>query len=84
MAVIKIKKDYFLIPIIFLCLFALFKYPIYVKEGVINGIEICLYTIIPTLFPFMTLSTYIVKSNINIYKTMVFNVLFKVNERWLN
>lgn len=64
MAVIKLKKDYFLIPIIFLCLFAMFKYPIYVKEGVINGIEICLYTIIPTLFPFMTLSTYIVKSNV--------------------
>ena len=64
MAVIKLKKEYFMIPIIFLCLFTLFRYPVCVKEGVINGIEICLYTIIPTLFPFMTLSAYIVKSNI--------------------
>ena len=64
MVVIKLKKEYFLIVFIFLCLFVLFRYPVHVKNGVIKGLEICLYTIIPSLFPFMVLSTYIVKSNI--------------------
>ncbi len=64
MAVIKFKKEYLSLIILLLCLSALFRYPIAVKNGVINGIEICLYTIVPSLFPFMTLSTYIVKSDI--------------------
>lgn len=64
MAVVKVKKEYLSILFISLCLFVLFRYPVEAKNGVIEGIEICLYTIIPSLFPFMTLATYIVKSSI--------------------
>lgn len=64
MTVVKLKKEYFSIIFILLCLIVLFRYPDESKSGVIKGIEICLYTIIPSLFPFMALSTYIVKSNI--------------------
>lgn len=64
MTVIKVKKEYFSIIFILICLVMLFRYPDESKNGVIKGIEICLYTIIPSLFPFMALSTYIIKSNI--------------------
>lgn len=64
MTVVKVKKEYFSIIFILICLVVLFRYPDESKNGVIKGIEICLYTIIPSLFPFMTLSTYTVKSNI--------------------
>lgn len=74
MAVIKLKREHFTILLIFFCLFVLFRYPASAKNGVIKGIEICLYTIVPSLFPFMTLSTYIVKSNIlsPFYKVLSF------------
>ncbi len=64
MTVVKVKKEYFSIIFILFCLVVIFRYPDESKSGVIKGIEICLYTIIPSLFPFMALSTYIVKSNI--------------------
>ncbi len=64
MATIRIKKEYLSLVIILCCIFLIFRFPDAVKEGVNEGINICFYTIIPSLFPFMTLSTYIVKSNI--------------------
>ena len=64
MATIRIKKEYISLVIILCCIFLIFKFPDAVKNGVNEGINICFYTIIPSLFPFLTLSTYIVKSNI--------------------
>ncbi len=64
MATIKLKQEYFLSLIIIFCVFLMFKYPDAIKSGVNEGLNICFYTIIPSLFPFMTLSSYIVKSNI--------------------
>ena len=64
MATIKLKKEYFSLFLIACCIYLIFRFPMAVKEGVNEGISICFYTIIPSLFPFLTLSTYIVKSNI--------------------
>ncbi len=64
MAIIKLKKEYFTIVAIAVCIYFMFRFPLAVKEGVTEGLRICFYTIIPSLFPFMTLSAYMVKSNI--------------------
>lgn len=64
MKIIRIKREYISLVLILFCVFMMFRFPNAVKEGVGEGISICLYTIIPSLFPFMVLSTYIVKSNI--------------------
>lgn len=64
MVILKLKREYFSIIIVVLCLYLMFQYPMAVKDGVTEGLSICFYTIIPSLFPFMTLSAYITKSNI--------------------
>lgn len=64
MATIKIKKEYFPLIVILFCVYLMFRFPVAIKEGVNEGLNICFHTIIPSLFPFITLSTYIVKSNI--------------------
>ncbi len=83
MAVLKIKREYFSVIAIFLCIYFMFRFPLSVKEGVTQGLSICFYTIIPSLFPFMTLSTYIIKSNVFYwaYKflTPVAKLLFRQN-----
>ncbi len=67
MTVIRLKKEYFSLLIIACCIYLLFKFPESVKIGVTDGLAICFYTIIPSLFPFMILSCYITKSNIISY-----------------
>ncbi len=67
MTVIRIKKEYFSVFIILICVYLLFRFPESVKSGVTEGLEICFYTIIPSLFPFMVLSSYITKSNLISY-----------------
>ncbi len=64
MATIKIKKEYLSLIVILFCVYLMFRFPVAIKEGVNEGLNICFHTIIPSLFPFITLSTYIVKSNI--------------------
>ena len=64
MVAIKLKREYVTLILIFTCVFVIFKYPEAVKNGINEGLNICFYTIIPSLFPFMVLSTYIVKSDI--------------------
>lgn len=64
MIAIKLKREYLSLILIFCCVFLIFRYPEAVKNGVNEGLSICFYTIIPSLFPFMVLSTYAVKSNI--------------------
>ncbi len=67
MTIIRIKKEHFSCLIILICVYLLFRFPESIKAGVIEGLEICFYTIIPSLFPFMVLSSYITKSNVISY-----------------
>lgn len=64
MATIRLKKEYISLIVILCCVYMMFRFPSAIKEGVNEGLNICLYTIIPSLFPFITLSTYIVKSDV--------------------
>lgn len=76
MATIKLKKEYFSLILILCCIYLMFRFPLTVKEGINEGLNICFYTIIPSLFPFITISTYIIKSNIlsPVYKLFSFPV----------
>lgn len=78
MVAIKLKREYFSLIVIFCCVFLIFRYPDAVKSGVNEGLSICFYTIIPSLFPFMVLSTYIVKSNILSPAYKLFSIPVKV------
>ncbi len=64
MVVIKFKKSIFQISAVLMCLVFMFKFPYAVTHGVTEGLKVCFYIILPSLFPFMVLSTYIIKSNI--------------------
>lgn len=64
MVVVKFKKSFFQIAGVILSLIFMFKLPYAVTSGVTEGLQICFYVILPSLFPFMVLSTYIIKSNI--------------------
>ena len=64
MVVVKLKKSFFQIAGVLLCLVFMFKLPYAVTSGVTEGLQICFYVILPSLFPFMVLSTYIIKSNV--------------------
>lgn len=64
MVVIKFRKSIFQVGAVLLCLVFMFKFPDTVTSGVTEGLKICFYIILPSLFPFMVLSTYIIKSNI--------------------
>ncbi len=61
--VLKINK-FFLLVFIFFFSFAVFFYSDAVKLGVSNGISLCLNILIPSLFPFMFISSLVVQSNI--------------------
>lgn len=61
---VKFKKNFFKIILVFLSFVLMFKMPYAVTDGVTEGLQICFYIIVPSLFPFMVLSTYITKSNI--------------------
>ena len=61
---IKLKKSIFQISAVLLCLVFMFKFPDTVTSGVTEGLKVCFYIILPSLFPFMVLSTYIIKSNL--------------------
>lgn len=63
MKTIKLQKNIIPVTGVFVCLFLMFKFPYNVSKGVTEGVKICFYTILPSLFPFMVLSSYIVKSD---------------------
>ncbi len=69
---ILMRKNIFAIIGIFSSVYLLFTMPQAVKTGVTNGLELCVYTLIPSLFPFMVLSGFIIKSDVlsPIYKTL--------------
>lgn len=64
MITIKLKREFFACILVVFCIFLIFKFPDNIKSGITNGLQICFYTIIPSLFPFMVISSYIVKSEI--------------------
>lgn len=64
MVVVKFKKSFLQIAGVIICLVFMFKMPYAVTDGVTEGLQICFYVILPSLFPFMVLSTYIIKSNV--------------------
>ena len=64
MITIKVKKSYFQFVLILVCIFFMFKMPETVSLGISKGLSTCLYTVLPSLFPFTVLSVYIIKLNI--------------------
>lgn len=81
MLTVKIKKTFLPAAAVAVSLYFMFAMPYSVSKGVTLGLKICFYTILPSLFPFMVLSTYIVKSDIlsPIYKIIspITKVIFK-------
>lgn len=64
MKIIKIKKEYFTPIPLFFCICLIFMFPDAVKSGITKGLEICFYTIIPSLFPFAVLTSYMQRANV--------------------
>lgn len=62
MYTIKIKRRLIPFAAVLVCTYLMFAMPYSVADGVLQGLKICLYTLLPSLFPFMTLSSYIAKS----------------------
>ena len=81
MVTVKVKKEYFTLILIILFTVLLFRFPDEIKNGITRGLSICFYTIIPSMFPFLVLSSYVVNSDIlsPIYRFLspVTNVLFR-------
>lgn len=51
--------------IVFLFAFTLLRFPLKAGEGVQNGIELSIYTLIPSMYPFMFLSAFVVNSSLS-------------------
>lgn len=59
-----LNKNFLSIIAIFTSCYLLFSMPHAVGTGIKSGLSICFYTILPSLFPFMVLSSYIIKSDV--------------------
>lgn len=55
---------FFLVSVVFLFAFTLLKFPAKAGEGVQKGIEMSVYTLIPSMYPFMFLSCFLVNSSL--------------------
>ncbi|MGN0570328.1 MAG: hypothetical protein ACI4N4_07495 [Candidatus Fimenecus sp.] len=64
MITVKIKRNILPALLIVICIFLMFKMPYAVSDGIMQGLKICFYTVLPSLFPFMVLSLYIIKTDI--------------------
>lgn len=64
MITVKLKKEYISLFAVIGCSLLIFIYPDIVKKGITNGLIICFNSIIPSLFPFMVISSYIIKADI--------------------
>ncbi len=60
----KIKKYVLPLLCIGINLYFIFKMPHSISDGVTKGIQICFNTILPSLFPFMVVSSYISKTDL--------------------
>lgn len=78
------RKNILSVMGIFVTCYMLFTMPHAVSDGIQGGLSICFHTILPSLFPFMVLSSYIIKSDVlsPIYKALapVTRFLFKQND----
>lgn len=76
-----LRKNVLSIIGIFISCYLLFLMPYAVTDGITKGLKICFYTILPSLFPFMVLSSYIIKSDVlsPVYSTLspITRFLFK-------
>lgn len=64
MITVKTKRNILPALLIVICIFLMFKMPYAVSDGIMQGLKICFYTVLPSLFPFMVLSLYIIKTDI--------------------
>lgn len=62
MATIKISRNILPILAVIISMLCIFKMPDAITKGVADGLQICFNVILPSLFPFMVLSAYIIKS----------------------
>ena len=62
MITVKLKHNILPFAAVILSMLCIFKMPEAVTQGVTDGLKICFNVILPSLFPFMVLSAYIVKS----------------------
>ncbi len=79
---VKITASYVLISLfVFTNAFLLLRFPTQAGEGVLDGINLCVKTVIPSLFPFMVLSSFFAESGLCEKIGAVFekitNLLFK-------
>lgn len=81
MITIKIRKTIVPLCAVIASLYFIFAKPYSVADGITEGLKICFYTVLPSMFPFMVLASYIVKSDIfsPVYKAIapVTKLLFK-------
>lgn len=50
--------------LVFTLFFMLLKFPLVTSKGISNGIELCLSSLVPTLYPFMILCSFFINSNL--------------------
>lgn len=62
-----------------LCIFMylILVYPQHAGEGVKKGINLCLYTLMPSMYPFMILSSFIISSSLAEKSELVFSLVTK-------
>lgn len=84
MIIIKPKINFILLISVISAGVCLFAYPEITLEGAKNGVNICLNSLIPSLFPFMALSTFIMRTDalhiINKFFGKVTKLLFLLPE----
>jgi len=71
MATVKLSRNILPMAAVIISMLCIFKMPDAVTQGVTDGLKICFNVILPSLFPFMVLSSYIVKSD-------ALNFLYKI------
>lgn len=77
MATIKLGRNILPLTAVIISMFCIFKMPDAVTNGVTEGLKICFNVILPSLFPFMVVSSYIVKSEALSFLYKIFYPLTK-------
>ncbi len=62
MATIKLSRNILPIMAVIISIFCIFRMPDEITKGVTDGLTICFNIILPSLFPFMVVSAYIIKT----------------------
>lgn len=84
MITVNFKKNVFPVIGIIISCYLMFIMPDAVAKGITDGLKICFYTVFTSLFPFMVLSSYIIKSDVlsPVYKVLspVTKIIFRQPE----